>query len=374
MGNSQCCCDESDAKEGLPDGTVMVWRPEATPKRAEPSSAELLRKDKQLEKVMDKLVQLQPSDEHPGPQKVPKAVLVDARHPAHLTPAETCFIEKTASPTTNSREEGSTPCLDDASAASSALGRDPSPVQMPQMQWVSKYDGEVAQQGKGAAKEAEAPPGTSQPTSTKRVSVKELLQESAPAKAPAPQVATASPKQVPAAQPPTRQAPVDAPAEATKPVQASKVDVPQTSIPETPPPKHEKPVAKAPPAPPAATTTVAAAATLAKPAAPAETSAAADAEPVFDEADLDVPYVTVQFKLPDGTLHDVYFLTFPFGFDLNKTKPITVRNVRPGSHAEDLGVQVGWSIQTVGETDVSNMDARGLLMVFLEQKKKLEAK
>jgi len=172
------------------------------------------------------------------------------------------------------------------------------------MQWVSKYDGEVAQQGKGAAKEAEAPPGTSQPTSTKRVSVKELLQESAPAKAPAPQVATASPKQVPAAQPPTRQAPVDAPA----------------------------------------------------------------------EADLDVPYVTVQFKLPDGTLHDVYFLTFPFGFDLNKTKPITVRNVRPGSHAEDLGVQVGWSIQTVGETDVSNMDARGLLMVFLEQKKKLEAK
>ena len=25
-------------------------------------------------------VQLQPSDEHPGPQKVPKAVLVDARH------------------------------------------------------------------------------------------------------------------------------------------------------------------------------------------------------------------------------------------------------------------------------------------------------
>ena len=79
-------------------------------------------------------------------------------------------------------------------------------------------------------------------------------------------------------------------------MQASKVDVPQTSIPETPPPK-------APPAPPAATTTVAAAATLAKPAAPAETSAAADAEPVFDEADLDVPYVTVQFKLPDGTLH-----------------------------------------------------------------------
>lgn len=352
MGNSQCCCDESDAKEGLPDGTVMVWRPEATPKRAEPSSAELLRKDKQLEKVMDKLVQLQPSDEHPGPQKVPKAVLADARHPAHLTPAERCFIEKTASPTTNSREEASTPCLDDASAASSVLGRDPSPVQMPQMQWVSKYDGEVAQQGKGAAKETEA-------TGAKRVSVKELLQESAQPKAPAPQMAAASPKQVPAAQPPARQVPVETPPEATKPVQASKAAVPQTASPETPAPTQEKPVAKAPPAPAPATTTVAAAATLAKPAAPVESSAAGDAEPVFDEADLDVPYVTVQFKLPDGTLQDVYFLTFPFGFDLNKTKPITVRNVRAGSHAEDLGVQVGWSIQTVGETDVSNMDARG---------------
>ena len=105
-----------------------------------------------------------------------------------------------------------------------------------------------------------------------------------------------------AAQPPARQVPVETPPEATKPVQASKAAVPQTASPETPAPTQEKPVAKAPPAPAPATTTVAAAATLAKPAAPVESLAAGDAEPVFDEADLDVPYVTVQFKLPDGTL------------------------------------------------------------------------
>mmetsp|Transcript_161286 Transcript_161286/g.512546 ORF Transcript_161286/g.512546 Transcript_161286/m.512546 type:complete len:195 (-) Transcript_161286:77-661(-) len=44
----------------------------------------------------------------------------------------------------------------------------------------------------------------------------------------------------------------------------------------------------------------------------------------------------------------------PLGLDFQRSSPISMKKVRPGSVGESLGVQVGWEIHTVNGEDVRN--------------------
>ncbi|CAK8999005.1 Uncharacterized protein SCF082_LOCUS5877 [Durusdinium trenchii] len=94
------------------------------------------------------------------------------------------------------------------------------------------------------------------------------------------------------------------------------------------------------------------------------------ADPQEEEADEEVPLLPICFQKEDESFEDVFFFAFPIGFDLSKQKPLTVKGVKPESYAEQLGVQVGWKIISIGGVDVSDMGATELLVVLAEQKKK----
>lgn len=56
----------------------------------------------------------------------------------------------------------------------------------------------------------------------------------------------------------------------------------------------------------------------------------------------------------------------PLGLDISKTKPVTVGHVLAGSHAEDLGVRVGWRLLSVNGEDVAAFDHE-LVLALLRQ-------
>ncbi len=100
----------------------------------------------------------------------------------------------------------------------------------------------------------------------------------------------------------------------------------------TPPPKLETQAAQAPPLEPLVL----------------EPPAAAAARPAP---------VGLVFELPSGGPEQVRYISFtrrPMGFRFNMKAPIVVKRVDPGSHAEELGVGVGWVLVMVNGQDVRN--------------------
>mmetsp|Transcript_131505 Transcript_131505/g.281135 ORF Transcript_131505/g.281135 Transcript_131505/m.281135 type:complete len:193 (-) Transcript_131505:142-720(-) len=63
----------------------------------------------------------------------------------------------------------------------------------------------------------------------------------------------------------------------------------------------------------------------------------------------------IGFLLPDGTTKAVVFTRRPLGMDFVKGVPITVKRIRPASQSEHLGVQEGWKLMEVDNTDISKL-------------------
>jgi len=59
----------------------------------------------------------------------------------------------------------------------------------------------------------------------------------------------------------------------------------------------------------------------------------------------------------EGLEKKVQILQRPLGavFSKRSSGPLTIRKVQPESHAEQLGLQVGWAVKSLGGMDVSNM-------------------
>merc|ERR1711879_813187 len=51
----------------------------------------------------------------------------------------------------------------------------------------------------------------------------------------------------------------------------------------------------------------------------------------------------------------VEFVKAPLLMLYTKSRPYLVEGFRPGSHAQEMGVQVGWQISRVGEDDASTI-------------------
>lgn len=80
---------------------------------------------------------------------------------------------------------------------------------------------------------------------------------------------------------------------------------------------------------------------------PNETSSKFRADP-FGEGNTSAPSsvsnMIVKFKSCNGVVFDVTFVKQPLGIDFDRTSPVVVRGIFPGSHAEFMKVEVGWTV------------------------------
>jgi len=64
------------------------------------------------------------------------------------------------------------------------------------------------------------------------------------------------------------------------------------------------------------------------------------------------------FRLPDGSVRNIAFgdRKPPLGMEFEKETPVSVKNVRPGGHAEELGVGTKWIVVSVDGESVEGKD------------------
>jgi len=66
--------------------------------------------------------------------------------------------------------------------------------------------------------------------------------------------------------------------------------------------------------------------------------------------------VVVRFELPSGEEKDVTFFERPFGLRYAQSMPLTVSEVMSGSHAESVGVRLGWRVRKIGDVELRDQD------------------
>lgn len=79
------------------------------------------------------------------------------------------------------------------------------------------------------------------------------------------------------------------------------------------------------------------------------------------------------FGLADGSNRHVVITQKPLGMMFSSTVPFTVTQVKPGGHAEHLGIEVGWTILVAGGENVSHTDAASLQEYFIESTRHLKS-
>jgi len=344
MGN-QCCCDEDTSARPV-DPNVLVWRPEPAAGKRLATAAELQKRDEQLDAALDRIARQQPDEPSPR-QSVPRAAEVAEfrrsqlqEATAEVTPAERCFLEARGLDQMQQPPEkiGEDNDSADGLGAPSDTSRPTGEVPHHEVQWVFKYEGDAV--GAHGARDPSVSPLSPVP----------------PLPAGSGHGGTFPSNDSVAAEAPVTQ---------RKPLSERK----QVAI-----AMEEPPAAKT--APPTATAEHAPVkeAPAAKPAGqPAKAPAKAEREtpqPFTTEEDDDIPLLPMRFQLPDKSFQDVYFFAFPIGFDLGKKTPLTVRSVKEGSYAEQLGVQAGWKICQIGGVEVSHLQPKEMMVVLSEQKKK----
>lgn len=80
----------------------------------------------------------------------------------------------------------------------------------------------------------------------------------------------------------------------------------------------------------------------------------------------------IEFELPDGSIRVVCFTRRPLGLDFNRHMPITMKYVRPGSHAGELGVQQGWRIRSLHGYDVTQLAFQDVYRALRESSERLQ--
>eukprot|EP00434_Breviolum_minutum_P024770 symbB.v1.2.021876.t1/scaffold1871.1/size142957/2 len=352
MGN-QCCCDEDTSARPV-DPNVLVWRPEPAAGKRLATAAELQKRDEQLDAALDRIARQQPDEPSPR-QSVPRAAEVAEFRRSQLqeaaaeaTPAERCFLEARGldqmqqPPQKIGEDNDSTDGLGAPSDTSRPMGE----VPQHEVQWVFKYEGDAV--GAHGARDPSVSPlspvpplpagsalGGTFPSNDSVAAEAHATQRKRLSERKQVAMATEEPpaaKTAPLLPPPTataEHAPVkDVAPAAAKPAKA------QAAVPPSPKAERETP------------------------------------QPFTTEEEDDIPLLPMRFQLPDKSFQDVYFFAFPIGFDLGKKTPLTVRSVKEGSYAEQLGVQAGWKICQIGGVEVSHLQPKEMMVVLSEQKKK----
>lgn len=300
------------------------------------TSAELRKRDEQLDAALDRIARHQPDDPSPR-QSVPKAAEVAEFRRSQLsqaefsglTEAERCFQEARPHHQVLRPPEkiGEDMDSNEGLLAPSDTSYPAGDVPQHEVQWIVKYDGDAEPQ---LPQLARASPSNS-PTS------------------PVPQTSASSPSVAAEGRGVVTSAPASPREERFQAVSMLEEPMPAAK-PALKPAAKPAAKAEAQPAPPA-------------PPAPLPAVAAAEEED-------DIPLLPMRFQLPDKSFQDVYFFAFPIGFDLGKQTPLTVRGVKEGSYAEQLGVQPGWKICQIGGVEVRHLKPKEMLAVLSEQKKK----
>eukprot|EP00450_Noctiluca_scintillans_P004189 CAMPEP_0194482432 /NCGR_PEP_ID=MMETSP0253-20130528/4388_1 /TAXON_ID=2966 /ORGANISM="Noctiluca scintillans" /LENGTH=112 /DNA_ID=CAMNT_0039321971 /DNA_START=93 /DNA_END=428 /DNA_ORIENTATION=+ len=73
--------------------------------------------------------------------------------------------------------------------------------------------------------------------------------------------------------------------------------------------------------------------------------------------------VPLGFDGPDGH-QTVFFFVRPLGMQYSSSAPIVVTDIHPHGHAASLGVQVGWTLASVGGEDVGGRAADDVMRVL----------
>lgn len=77
-----------------------------------------------------------------------------------------------------------------------------------------------------------------------------------------------------------------------------------------------------------------------------------------------VPSVKVGFESLDGGRREIMFLERPLGMAYSTSTPLTVTKVNANSHAQELGVKLGWKLRSIEEQDLAGMSAKVVLSLL----------
>jgi len=77
--------------------------------------------------------------------------------------------------------------------------------------------------------------------------------------------------------------------------------------------------------------------------------------PVKEDAPKEIPKdkLEVVFSTKDGE-RTLSFTRRPLGMNFAHKEPIAITKVKPGGHAEELGVEIGWQIKKIGEKSITD--------------------
>lgn len=76
------------------------------------------------------------------------------------------------------------------------------------------------------------------------------------------------------------------------------------------------------------------------------------------------PSVTLGFESLDGGRKEVVFLERPLGIKYSTSTPLTITKINANSHAQELGVQLGWKLRSIGDEDVAGMSTKEVLSLL----------
>ena len=90
------------------------------------------------------------------------------------------------------------------------------------------------------------------------------------------------------------------------------------------------------------------------------------------EKTISTKQLEVEFELPDGSVKVICFTRRPLGLDFNRHMPITMKHVRPGSQADNLGVEQGWRIRSLNGHVVTQLAFQDVYRALRESSEHLQ--
>uniref|UniRef100_A0A7S1ATH8 PDZ domain-containing protein n=1 Tax=Noctiluca scintillans TaxID=2966 RepID=A0A7S1ATH8_NOCSC len=74
--------------------------------------------------------------------------------------------------------------------------------------------------------------------------------------------------------------------------------------------------------------------------------------------------IFMEFRLPDKTRKMMLLHKRPLGLKFSKEGPPTITDVQLNSHANDLGIQVGWVITSVDHESMEGKDSLAVVQIL----------
>eukprot|EP00747_Dinoflagellata_sp_TGD_P165023 gnl/TRDRNA2_/TRDRNA2_185781_c0_seq1.p1 gnl/TRDRNA2_/TRDRNA2_185781_c0~~gnl/TRDRNA2_/TRDRNA2_185781_c0_seq1.p1 ORF type:complete len:126 (-),score=31.18 gnl/TRDRNA2_/TRDRNA2_185781_c0_seq1:123-500(-) len=80
------------------------------------------------------------------------------------------------------------------------------------------------------------------------------------------------------------------------------------------------------------------------------------ADAVETTSPMDAAALMLGLQKDDGSVVELSFRRRPLGLDFEKKAPIMIKKVQAKSHAEDVGLKVGWTVVSINGEDVTKKD------------------